>query len=130
MDLLTTAVQLPRHAEIHQAAIVDAVDGAAQLDVLAAQSTQIADVARVFGQAGDGEAAVFITGRRGAGIQEARAVTELCDVVDMSRYADVLARVPSSFRRRMAACGVKPQGKNREWKQSGDRTHAARLCLP
>ncbi len=84
-ELLCAAVQLACAAQIDQAALVHAVDGAAQLNVLAAQFVQVACIAAVLRQAGDGEAAVGIAGLGTAGVEETRAVAQLRDVVDVRR---------------------------------------------
>lgn len=97
VELLGAAVQLPGAAEIHQAAIVHAVHCAAQLNIFAAQRSQIANIACVFGQTGDGEAAVCVAGLGAAGIEKPRAIAELGDLVDMCRDADVFAAVADCF---------------------------------
>src|ERR1700760_4415399 len=107
VELLRSTVQLPLLAQIHQAAIVHAVDCAAQFNVLTAKCIQVADVACVLGQARDGKSAVGVAGLGAAGIEKTGAVAELGDVVDVSRDADVFAGVASSFGCRMAGGSVK-----------------------
>ena len=97
VELLPAAMQLPRSAEIDEASVVHAVHGAAQLNVLAAKCVQIADIAGVLGQTCDGEAAVCIAGLGTAGVEEAGAVAELRDVVDVRGDADVFAFVTCGF---------------------------------
>ena len=67
---------------------------------------------------------------RGAGIQESGAVTELRDVVDVGRDADVFAGVPRSFGCRMAGGSAKPhrwEHAQRNHQESGNRTHVREL---
>jgi hypothetical protein len=92
-ELLRAAMQLARAAQINQAALVHAVDCAAQLDILAAQFVQVARITAILREAGDGEAAVGIAGFGAAGVEEARAIAELGDVVDVRGDADVFAGV-------------------------------------
>ena len=123
-ELLRAAMQLACVAQIDQAALVHAVDGAAQFNVLAAQCIQIARVARVLGQAGDGEAAVGIAGLGAAGVEEARAVAQLRDVIDVRGHADVFAGVAGGFRRGVtdARPRVKRGAGNQKQAQNESRT--------
>src|SRR4051812_12330164 len=74
-ELLRASVQLACAAEVNQAALVYAVQDAAQLDIFTAHGFEITGIAAVLRQAGDGEAAIRVAGFGAAGIEEARAVS-------------------------------------------------------
>ena len=132
MELLRAAVQLLRPGQIHQAAVVHTVDDAAELDVLAAQRGQVADIACVLGQAGDGDSAVFVLRLGTADIEEACAIAQLRDVIYVGCDADVFAAVARRVRGWMAGCGVKLNEAIRSSSKvaslSVGSAHAARLC--
>ena len=131
MELFRAAVQLLRAGQIYQGALVYVVYGAAELDILAAQCTQIADIARIFRQAGNGEAAVLVFRLGAAAVKEACAVAKLNDVIDVRGKTDIFANVVTGFRCRMACPRMSSCGDHsgkRKQQQCGSRTHAARLC--
>lgn len=121
-ELFSAAVKLARVAEIDEAALIDAVNDAAELDVAAAERIKIAGFVTVLGKAGDGEAAVFIAGVWTAGVEEARAIAQLNDVVDVGGDADVLAGVAGGVGGRVANArgGVKCGADQQE---PGERSH-------
>jgi hypothetical protein len=84
-----TAGELSRMAQNYSSAAMHGLDDAAHLDVHVAVLTKFADFLAVFPEADDCEAAGVVRGLGRADVEEAGAVSNLNNVINVGGYADI-----------------------------------------
>lgn len=97
LELRRPAIELAHMAQHHSAAPAHRLHDAANVDIGIAKFAQFADLLAVLAEADNGKSATRIRSVRRAHIEEARAVGQLDDLVDVRLDADVFVRQLCSF---------------------------------